>query len=79
MTPTGMRIQNVRYDASGRRYHGAVTFYERNGIQVLQVSAPGMPTWGYERTLEALSEAGLRARAQRVSGRVSRGVSGHGA
>jgi len=68
MAPTGMRIQNVHYDASRRRYHGAVTFYERNGIQVLQVSAPGMPSWGYERTLEALSDAGLRARALGAAG-----------
>ncbi len=61
MGDTGTRISDVRYDATKRRYHGAVTFYGPDGIRQLKVSAPGLPGWGYERTLQALSEAGKRA------------------
>ncbi|MEM1428220.1 MAG: hypothetical protein AAGG09_02050 [Pseudomonadota bacterium] len=67
MAPKSMRIQDVRFDAAERRYHGAVIFYETNGMEVMQVSTPGAPTWGYARTLEALRLAGQRARFSRTA------------
>ncbi len=66
MIHEGMRIQDVRYDAARRCYHGAVTIFEQNGIFITQVSTPGAPHWGYARTLDALAEAGVRARTTRA-------------
>lgn len=59
------RISRVSYDAVRRQYVGDVTYTGPEGLLQMRVSAPGLPGWGYERTLEALTEAGARARAER--------------
>jgi hypothetical protein len=61
MGDTGTRITDVVYDAHSGTYRAALTLYGPGGIRTVQVSAPGRPGWGYERTLQALTEAARRA------------------
>lgn len=65
MATSSTRISRVSYDAAHRHYVGDVTFSGPEGLVQFRVTAPGLPGWGYERTLQALSEAGDRARAGR--------------
>lgn len=62
MSETGTRITDVVYDSQSRTYRAALTLYGPEGIRRVQVSAPGRPGWGYERTLRALTEAARSAR-----------------
>lgn len=62
MSFSSTRISRVSFDSAARRYVGDVTFTGPEGLIQLRVSAPGLPGWGYERTLEALTEAAHRAR-----------------
>ncbi len=51
---TTMRIDNVIYDASERRFKGQVRI---GGLAKTpyNVSAPGHPSWGYRRITQALA------------------------
>jgi hypothetical protein len=60
MGETGTRITDVVYDTRSRTYRAALTLYGPGGIRKVQVSTPGRPGWGYERTLQALTEAARR-------------------
>lgn len=67
MGETGTRITDVVYDTQSRTYHAALTLYGPEGIRKVQVSAPGRPGWGYDRTLQALTEAARRARGEAMA------------
>ena len=68
MSETGTRITDVVYDTQSRTYRAALTLYGPEGIRRIQVSAPGRPGWGYERTLQALTEAAGRIPAGAIAG-----------
>ena len=65
MAPSSTRISRVSYDSAKRQYSADVTYAGPDGLVRLRVSAPGLPGWGYERPLAALTEAGARARRER--------------
>lgn len=64
MGEKGTRITDVVYDTQSRTYRAALTLYGPEGIRRVQLSAPGRPGWGYERTLQALTEAARRTRGE---------------